>query len=533
MRSGSKPRCGRRPSCPTFRGPASPHPASASSAPRPDRASAGARASWRRMVGTGHVRAGSRIRFRRPAHPRRAHGDVFRVNGHKIWTTQAHQSRWCTLYARTDPDAPKHRGISCLILDLQSPGRADRTHPDVVDLRRDFLRGLPRRRRDSGENLLGPVNGGWNVALSSLHHERQMIWIMNWVEIKRGLDAVRRARHGAAEDGQDLYAELGSLLADAEALRATGYRALGNELAGRSSPEADIMKLLGSVTLQRVWEVAAAAEGARSASDPDLLRTPGRACRHHLRRDVGGAAQHHRRATARAAEGITMDYDLGDDAVELRHRLRELIANHVPADFLGACTEDPEDLATTETFCKLLAAEGLLALAWPKEHGGGGGSVWQQTVLREEMWAQHEPRGPQYMGVNWVGPALMRYGTEEQKARTPGGDRFRRCHLVPRLFRTRSRIRPRVVAHASGAGRGRLAHHRSEGVDVVCADGVVVRLATCTDPDAPKHKRLTLFLIPMDREGFTVPGDPIDAGPSSPQRDVLRRRAGVPRRRAR
>ena len=48
----------------------------------------------------------------------------------------------------------------------------------------------------------------------------------------------------------------------------------------------------------------------------------------------------------------------------------------------------------------LLAAEGLLALAWPKEHGGGGGSVWQQTVLREEMWAQHEPRGPQYMGIN-------------------------------------------------------------------------------------------------------------------------------------
>ena len=47
------------------------------------------------------------------------------------------------------------------------------------------------------ENLLGPLNGGWNVALSSLHHERQMIWIMNWVEIKRGLDSVRGA--GAAD----------------------------------------------------------------------------------------------------------------------------------------------------------------------------------------------------------------------------------------------------------------------------------------------------------------------------------------------
>ena len=112
-----------------------------------------------------------------------------------------------------------------------------------------------------------------------------------------------------------------------------------------------------------------------------------------------------------------MDYDLGDDAGQLRNHLRQLISDHIPAGFLGACTDDPQDLATTETFCKLLAAEGLLALAWPKEHGGGGGSVWQQTVLREEMWAQHEPRGPQYMGINWVGPALMRYGTAEQKAK--------------------------------------------------------------------------------------------------------------------
>ncbi|GBE68180.1 acyl-CoA dehydrogenase [Mycobacterium sp. MFM001] len=193
-------------------------------------------------------------------------GDVFRVNGHKIWTTQAHLSQWCTLYARTDPQAPKHRGISCLILDLQSPGVriepirmasvSDETFCEV------FL--------DDVEvpvaNLLGPFNGGWDVALASLHHERQMIWIMNWVEIQRGLDSVR----GAAPD-EDVYTELGSLLADAEALRATGYRALHNELEGRESPEADILKLLGSVTLQRVWELSAAAAGPASSTDPDLL----------------------------------------------------------------------------------------------------------------------------------------------------------------------------------------------------------------------------------------------------------------------
>jgi alkylation response protein AidB-like acyl-CoA dehydrogenase len=193
-------------------------------------------------------------------------GDAFRVNGHKIWTTQAHESRWCTLYVRTDRAAPKHRGISCLILDLQAPGVriepirmasiSDETFCEV------FLDDV----EVPAENLLGPLNGGWNVALSSLHHERQMIWIMNWVEIKRGLDAVRGAR-----PTDDICAELGSLLADAEALRATGYRALGNELAGRPSPEADILKLLGSVTLQRVWELAAVAKGQDWVGDPDLL----------------------------------------------------------------------------------------------------------------------------------------------------------------------------------------------------------------------------------------------------------------------
>ncbi|MCB1013463.1 MAG: acyl-CoA dehydrogenase family protein, partial [Microthrixaceae bacterium] len=72
-------------------------------------------------------------------------------------------------------------------------------------------------------------------------------------------------------------------------------------------------------------------------------------------------------------------------------------------------------------FCRTLAENGLLCLAWPEEFGGRGASVWEQTVVREEMWAHHEPRGAQYMGVNWVGPTLMRYGTPEQQ----------RLHLPP------------------------------------------------------------------------------------------------------
>jgi alkylation response protein AidB-like acyl-CoA dehydrogenase len=108
--------------------------------------------------------------------------------------------------------------------------------------------------------------------MSSLNHERQMIWIMNWVEIQRGLNEVRNSQ--TTDDDYacgEVFSELGSLLADAEALRATGYRALNNELAGLASPEADILKLLGSLTLQRVWELAAVGAGPPSINDTDLL----------------------------------------------------------------------------------------------------------------------------------------------------------------------------------------------------------------------------------------------------------------------
>jgi alkylation response protein AidB-like acyl-CoA dehydrogenase len=201
-----------------------------------------------------------------------AGGKVFRVNGKKIWTTQAHQSQWCTLYVRTDPAAGKHRGISCLVLDLQSPGVTIKPIRMASNSDEIFCEMFLDDVEVPVDNLLGPQGGGWQVALSSLHHERQMIWIMNWVEIKRGLESVRRARPPGGRDiDSDIYTELGSLLADAEALRTTGYRALHDELAGRPSPQSDVLKLLGSHTLQRVWELTAAAVGTMSIADPDLL----------------------------------------------------------------------------------------------------------------------------------------------------------------------------------------------------------------------------------------------------------------------
>ena len=95
-------------------------------------------------------------------------GDVFRVKGRKIWTTQAHLSRWCTLYARTDPDAPKHRGISCLILDLESPGVTIEPIRMASISDETFCEVILDDVEVPADNLLGPCNGGWQVAMSSL-----------------------------------------------------------------------------------------------------------------------------------------------------------------------------------------------------------------------------------------------------------------------------------------------------------------------------------------------------------------------------
>ncbi|WP_328356900.1 acyl-CoA dehydrogenase family protein [Mycobacterium sp. NBC_00419] len=112
---------------------------------------------------------------------------------------------------------------------------------------------------------------------------------------------------------------------------------------------------------------------------------------------------------------MSLDFDMGPAAAALRTQLRSLVTEHVPEGFMGAFTDDPADLEAAQRFCRTLASDGMLCLAWPQEYGGRGASVWEQTVVREEMWAHHEPRGAQYMGVNWVGPTVMRYGTSEQQ----------------------------------------------------------------------------------------------------------------------
>ena len=100
-----------------------------------------------------------------------ADSGAFVVNGQKIWTSLGHRADWCQLYVRTDPDAPKHKGISCLIVDMKLPGIEVRP---LVTLNgdADFAEVFFHDARVPADALLGPLNGGWGVATTTLSHER-------------------------------------------------------------------------------------------------------------------------------------------------------------------------------------------------------------------------------------------------------------------------------------------------------------------------------------------------------------------------
>ncbi len=100
-----------------------------------------------------------------------------------------------------------------------------------------------------------------------------------------------------------------------------------------------------------------------------------------------------------------------------RTRIRDLLDETLPADWEAISVHGPGSDAQTaysKQFCALLAEHDLLIPHWPREFGGEDAPVWNQFILGEEMWAAGEPRGAQYMNVNWVGPVLMRFGTPDQ-----------------------------------------------------------------------------------------------------------------------
>ena len=112
-----------------------------------------------------------------------------------------------------------------------------------------------------------------------------------------------------------------------------------------------------------------------------------------------------------------MDFTWTDEEDALRGDLRSYIEDNIMPGWTHTDRDMPTPATIAEVirFCKGLAERGLLTPAWPPEYGGRGASLFEQTVISEELWGVGEPRGPQYMNVNWIGPAISQIGTNDQR----------------------------------------------------------------------------------------------------------------------
>jgi len=115
-----------------------------------------------------------------------------------------------------------------------------------------------------------------------------------------------------------------------------------------------------------------------------------------------------------------VEFGWSDQEKAYREIVRSTLEKHLPDDWDDIAVHGPGSHAQTEfskRFCPILAEAGLLIPHWPTTHGGQDGEPWDHFILGEEIWAAGEPRGPQYMNVNWIGPVMMRYATEAQQER--------------------------------------------------------------------------------------------------------------------
>src|SRR3954470_16100852 len=155
-------------------------------------------------------------------------GDHFVVNGQKVWTSGAHDADVLLAFVRTDPDAPKHKGISTLIIPTDTPGVTRRpfgsiTGRDDLDFNEVFFDDV----LVPAENLLGQLHGGWRVANGSLGHERAMLWLDYSHLLDEFLDVFGAAAADAGIDDDALALDwYGSVAIDAMAIKLLGYRTL-------------------------------------------------------------------------------------------------------------------------------------------------------------------------------------------------------------------------------------------------------------------------------------------------------------------
>ncbi|MGH8679229.1 MAG: acyl-CoA dehydrogenase family protein [Burkholderiales bacterium] len=189
------------------------------------------------------------------------HGDEFIVNGQKVWTTIAHRSEYCQLFVRTDPDAPKHKGMSALLVNMKSPGVNVRPLMQITG-DSEFSEIFFEDVHVPKENLLGPLNMGWQVLVATLMHERFGIGeTLGGTEqtLQELIGTARRVKLNGhtAIDEDDIRQQLAQFTIEVNAKKYNGLRSLSKRLKGQQpGAEASISKLVSTDLQQRMVKFA-------------------------------------------------------------------------------------------------------------------------------------------------------------------------------------------------------------------------------------------------------------------------------------
>ncbi|MCB2077931.1 MAG: acyl-CoA dehydrogenase family protein [Novosphingobium sp.] len=200
-----------------------------------------------------------------------------------------------------------------------------------------------------------------------------------------------------------------------------------------------------------------------------------------------------------------MDFEWTDEQDAFRQTLKDFLSANLPDDWEKFSEHGPASPALTafaREFCAKLAEHGLLFPHWPKELGGEGLGPWEQQILAEEMWIVGEPRGGQYMNVNWIGPTLDKYGTQEQKDKylgpiTRGDTLWCQGFSEPDAGSDLASLRTRAeLKDGNYVINGQKIWTSYAGLADTCF------LLTRTSDD--RKRGITILLVPMDTPGITV-----------------------------
>ena len=198
-------------------------------------------------------------------------GDDFVINGHKIWTSYSDVADWCFLLARTDPDVPKHNGLSLLAVPMDQPGIEQRPLQMINGITSEFGQVLFDGARTPAANMIGEPGEGWRVAMTILDHEREpaeLGYVARYAKTVKELEATVRDAPGSFRSDQRESVTWAHV--QAEMLRLHVCRRLSERLDGvEHGPGGSVDKLLMTWVEQGVGSAALAVAGPSAAVDTE------------------------------------------------------------------------------------------------------------------------------------------------------------------------------------------------------------------------------------------------------------------------